>query len=65
MTRPDWTATMCRCAPHKPRWLSALHRAAGRFEDFLIDHIVAVVCGCVMLMVWLLLAFTLIVGKWP
>jgi hypothetical protein len=80
MIRPDWTATMCqspRRAAGKSR--SVLHLALNtlglvvlrmselpqRFEAFLIRNVAGVVCGCLMLLVYALLAWTLIVGKWP
>lgn len=45
--------------------LDRISEPPQRFEAFLIRNVVGLVCGCVMLMAWLLLAFTLIVGRWP
>jgi hypothetical protein len=68
---------MCQAPRHKGR--SVLHLALAalelvvlrmselpqRFEAFLIRNVVGVLCGCLMLLVWGLLAWTLIVGRWP
>jgi hypothetical protein len=80
MIRPDWTATMCQ-SPRRAlgKGRNALQLAINalilavlrmselpqRFEAFLIRNVVGLICGCLMLLFYALLAWTLIVGKWP